>query len=243
MRRTFCPPDADLAEQGDIDMAGGPAVRGRHNTIDSGLKGLVFDVDGVMFDSRRSNIEYYNLIRHAVQLAPISAEEEDFCHMASVDEALERIIPPRRREKARDAAGKINYTTRILPMLSLEPGLPEALFWLRQKGVRLAILTNRNNSVAELLRYFSLESFFSPVMTAGNSPPKPHPAGLMSIVEAWKVDARRIAFLGDSSVDEQAAGSAGVPFWAFRNKALNADLHVSDFFQMMQRVAPLVKDG
>ena len=35
-----------------------------------GLRGLVFDVDGVLFDSRNSNIEYYNLIRRAVQLPP-----------------------------------------------------------------------------------------------------------------------------------------------------------------------------
>ena len=207
----------------------------------NGLKGLVFDVDGVMFDSRNSNIEYYNLIRRYVNLPPISAEEEDFCHMASVDEALDRIIPPIYREKANEAAREVNYQERILPMLSLEPGLLEALHWLRHWNVRLAVFTNRTNSVGGLLRYFSLESFFSPVKTAGNGPPKPNPAGLLAIIDEWKVSPCQIAFLGDSRVDEQAARNAGVPFWSFRNEELGARLHFSDFFKMITWITPLVE--
>ena len=206
-----------------------------------GLKGLVFDVDGVMFDSRNSNIEYYNLIRRSVHLPPISVEEENFCHMASVDEALERIIPPEYRERALAACRQINYNERILPMLTIEPGLLEALHWLQQWKVRLAIFTNRTNSVQGLLRYFGLESFFSPVMTAGNSPPKPHPEGLQSIVSEWGVHPCQIAFLGDSRVDEQAAKGAGVPFWAFRNEMLDARLHFPDFFRMIAWITPLVE--
>ena len=148
-----------------------------------GLKGLVFDVDGVMFDSRHSNIEYYNLIRRSVQLPPISAEDEEFCHMASVGEALERIIPPEYRDRALEACRTINYNERILPMLSVEPGLLEALHWLRQWNVRLAIFTNRTNSVDGLLRYFGLEAFFSPVMTAGNSPKTPMASSRATTVE------------------------------------------------------------
>jgi HAD superfamily hydrolase (TIGR01509 family) len=205
------------------------------------LKGIIFDVDGVMFDSRSSNIEYYNLIRRSVHLPPLSVEDEDFCHMASVNEALERIIPPQYRERALEVSKQINYNERILPILSLEPGLLELLFWLQQKGVRLAVSTNRSNSVEELLRYFSLESFFSPVITASTHFPKPHPDGLLSVVDAWKVSPEQIAFLGDSPVDEQAARGAGIPFWAFRNEMLTARLYFSDFFQMMSWITPLVE--
>lgn len=206
-----------------------------------GLKGLVFDVDGVMFDSRSSNIEYYNLIRRAVRMSSLSAEEEDFCHVASVHEALERIIPPEYRQEALQACRQINYAERILPMLSLEPGLLEALHWLRQWNVRLALFTNRSNSIENLLRYFGLESFFSPVMTAANNAPKPHPGGLLAIIEEWDVSPCQIAFLGDSWVDEQAAKSAGVPFWAFRNQDLAARLHIPDFFKMIAWITPLVE--
>lgn len=219
----------------------GTAGCGLKKEFADGFKGLVFDVDGVIFDSRASNIEYYNLIRQAVQLPPISTEDEDFCHAASVGEALERIIPPERRELAFRACRQINYTERILPLLSLEPGLLETLHWLRQRNVRLAVFTNRSNSIEALLRHFCLESFFAPVMTAATGAPKPCPDGLLSIIEEWRVAPGQIAFLGDSRVDEQAAKSAGVPFWAFRNQALDARVHVPDFFKMIAWMTPLVE--
>ncbi len=206
-----------------------------------GLKGLVFDVDGVLFDSRRSNTEYYNLVRRAVHLPPLSPKEADYCHMATVDEALHVIIPPELYPMAAEAARNINYQELILPLLTPEPGLLEALHWLRQWGVPMAVSTNRTNSVEGLLRYFGLESFFSPVKTAGNCAPKPAPDGLLQIVEAWGVNHCEIAFIGDSKVDELAAERAGVPFWAFRNSRLAARLHVTDFYRLISWITPLVE--
>lgn len=206
-----------------------------------GLRGLVFDIDGVMLDSRTSNMEFYNIIRRAVQLPPLSREEEDYCHMASVEEALERIIPPDYRAAAEEACARIDYAEQILPMLSLEPGLLEALHWMQLWDVRLAIFTNRSSSVDELLRYFGLESFFHPVQTAGICLPKPAPDGLLRILDDWSLEPSQIAFLGDSKVDELAAKSAGVPFWAFRNSLLHARLHFDDFFTMISLITPLVE--
>ena len=207
----------------------------------TGLQGLVFDVDGVMFDSRNSNVEYYNLIRRAVQLPPMSVEEEEFCHMATVQEAIDLIIPPAYKKAAAKAQKMINYQEQIVPLLSIEPGLLELLHWLQQWNVRMAICTNRTNSVEALLRYFGLESFFSPVKTAGNSLPKPNPAGLMGILDEWGVSHCQIAFLGDSRVDEMAARGAQVPFWAFRNDSLSARLHFQDFFKLINWITPLVE--
>lgn len=38
-----------------------------------------------------------------------------------------------------------------------------------------------------------------------------------------------MAFLGDSSVDEDTAKNAGVSFWAFKNPELSGELLVPDF--------------
>ncbi len=206
-----------------------------------GLCGLIFDVDGVLFDSKASNTTYYNLIRSAVGLPPLSAEEEAFCHMSTVREALQRIIPENRRVAAEIACRQINYQERILPLLKPEPGLLEALHWLKQWDIRTALCTNRTNSVDALLRCFGLESFFWPVKTAANSEPKPNPMGLVEIMQAWGTDATRVAFLGDSGVDRQAAEAVDISFWAFRNETLKADLHVSDFFELITWLSPLVE--
>ena len=205
------------------------------------LQGLVFDIDGVLFDSRSSNMEYYNLIRRAVQLPPLTSEEEDFCQMASGEQCLAYIIPPEYREEAEQACKTINYREQILPLLSVEPGLLELLHWLRLYDIRLGIFTNRANAVEELLRYFGIESFFSPIMTAGVCPPKPYPDGLLRIMAEWGLKPSEIAFLGDSKVDEQAAANAGVPFWAYRSPLLGAQLHFDGFFTMITLITPLVE--
>ena len=186
-------------------------------------------------------MEYYNLIRRAVQLPPLNAEEEAFCHMASVGEVFDVIFPEELRVEAHEAARRIDYRTQILPMLTPEPGLLEALHWLRQWNVRLALCTNRTNSVNFLLRNFGLEEFFSPVKTAGNCLPKPNPQGLLEIIHEWKTTACQIAFIGDSQVDAEAAQRAGVPFWAFRNEELQAKLHFPDFFKFISWTTPLVE--
>ncbi|MDR2604861.1 MAG: HAD-IA family hydrolase [Desulfovibrio sp.] len=205
------------------------------------LNGLVFDIDGVMLDSRASNMEFYNMIREAVHLPPLSPEEEEYCHMASEAECMARIIPPAYREAAYEARAKISYTEQILPLLSLENGLTEALHWLDMWGVKLGIFTNRNKKVYDLLHYFGLEDTFLPVMTASDCPPKPCPDGLVQIAAQWGETPANIAFLGDSKVDEQAARGAGAAFWSFRNNALDAGLHVDDFFGMITMITPLVE--
>lgn len=205
------------------------------------LQGLVFDVDGVLFDSRTSNIEFYNCIRRAVHLPPLSPDEENFCHMASTKECLAHIIPPSLRKQAEEARRALDYHERIMPLLSPTPGLVEALSWLRSRKVLMGIFTNRANSVTDLLRHFGLEEFFSVIKTAENCMPKPHSDGLLEIAGEWRLERRRMAFIGDSRVDEEAAARAGISFWAFGNERLNATLHFNDFFTMISWIAPLVE--
>lgn len=206
-----------------------------------GLKGLVFDIDGVLFDSRASNMAYYNTIRKAVDLPVLSQEEEDFCHMASVQEALDAIIPRNLRPAAYEACHNINYMKEILPMLRLEPDLTALLSRLKGIGFPCAIFTNRSTSVLELLRHFDLDGFFSPLKTAATGRPKPYPDGLLEILDEWGLEPEQIAFLGDSRVDQLAAEAAGVPFWAYRNPDLKANLHVSSFAKLSQVISPLVE--
>lgn len=216
-------------------------ARSAAELFSQGLRGLIFDVDGVLFDSRSSNAKYYNLVRSALGMPPMSRAEEDFCHMASVHQALDHIVPAQRRDEADRICRDINYEEQILPMMVPEPGLLETLHWLKHWNVRMALCTNRTNSVEGLLHYFGLEGFFSPVKTAGNSKPKPYPDGLLEIVAQWRADPCHIAFLGDSMVDQQAALDGNIPFWAFRNKELSAQMYFSDFFELITWITPLVE--
>jgi phosphoglycolate phosphatase-like HAD superfamily hydrolase len=161
--------------------------------------------------------------------------------MASVHESLARIIPPRRLEEALEICRRIDYRKKILPLLRPEDGLGEALIRLENWGLRLAVCTNRSDSVRELLRYFRLESFFDPIKTVDNGDPKPSPGGLLDIARQWQVFPGQIAFVGDSLVDQQAAAGGDIPFWSFRNPDLPAQAHFTDFSGLIAGVAPLVE--
>ena len=55
-------------------------------TTDS-TKVIIFDCDGVLFDSKAANIAFYNQILAAVGLAPMTAEEVAYVHVSTAGEA------------------------------------------------------------------------------------------------------------------------------------------------------------
>ncbi len=199
-----------------------------------GIRGVVFDCDGVLFDSRDVNRHYYNHILKALGLAPMSQEDEDYVFMHTVDTSLARIIPAELRPKAAEVQGHMTYDDFIDRMVP-EPGLFELLRTLENLGVRMAVNTNRKNSMEMVLARFELTRFFHPVMTAAKvARPKPDPEGLLRIVEDWGFPVHEMSYLGDSLVDHQTTVRAGVPFWAYRNRNLQAQLHVDSFHELRQ---------
>lgn len=203
------------------------------------LTGLIFDCDGVLFDSKEANTAYYNHIRLAVLLPPMSEEEAAYSHMVSTDEALERMIPEERRLQAITARNNTSYRDTFMTLMRPSPHMHEFLRALKASGIAMALCTNRGDSVHYVLEHFGLTEYFSPVMTVSHARPKPDPDGLRKILDRWGMEPKTVAFLGDSLVDQHAASAAGVPFWSFNNPGLPADLHVSsfkeldDFFSLM----------
>ena len=208
---------------------------GRTRRFDmSRIRGVVFDCDGVLFDSRDVNRHFYNHILKTLGLEPMGPEDEEYVFMHTVDASMARIIPPELRARAAEVQGHMTYADFIERMIP-EPGLFELLESLDRRGVRMAVNTNRKNSMELLLERFDLGRYFDPVMTAAKvALPKPDPEGLRRIVEAWGMSALEMAYLGDSSVDQETTIRAGVPFWAYRNPALPAQLHVDSFLELRQ---------
>jgi beta-phosphoglucomutase-like phosphatase (HAD superfamily) len=198
------------------------------------VRGVVFDCDGVLFDSRDVNRHYYNHILHALGLEPMTMEDEQYVFMHTVDASLARIIPPDLRDRAAEVQGHMTYDDFIERMIP-EPGLVELLVALQGLGVRMAVNTNRKNSMERVLERFGLASYFDPVMTAAKVVrPKPDPEGLLRIVEVWDLPVETLAYLGDSAVDQETTVRAGVAFWAYRNPDLRAKLHVDSFHELRQ---------
>uniref|UniRef100_I2Q160 phosphoglycolate phosphatase n=1 Tax=Desulfovibrio sp. U5L TaxID=596152 RepID=I2Q160_9BACT len=202
------------------------------------VKGIIFDCDGVLVDSRDANRMYYNLIREGLGMLPITPEEEDYVHMHSVTECMARIIPADRLEEADTVRRNLDYND-IFPYIFLEDGLVELLDILAGRGIRMAVHTNRTNTVERLLRHFEIDNYFSPVVSAGSlRRPKPDPEGVLTILAAWDLPKADVAYIGDSALDERSARAAGIEFWSYKNPGLLAAMYLPDFHSLRRCLAP-----
>ncbi|WP_457577377.1 HAD family hydrolase [Desulfomarina sp.] len=207
------------------------------------LKLIVFDCDGVMFDSKEANRKYYNYLLKEFKCCEMSDEEADFVHMHSVDESLSHIFRKYKDISIQDIhefRQKISYDP-FLRYMTMEPDL---LPFLEQVNplYALAISTNRTNTMQPLLESFGLSRYFGKVMTAANaSRPKPAPDALLEILDFYSCFPGNAIFIGDSIIDEQHAASCNVDLIAFKNPDLNGKYHVSSFMEILD-LPPFQKD-
>ena len=64
------------------------------------VKCIIYDCDGVLFDSLEANRTLYNHIAISMGRGPMSEEELQYCHMNTVHDSIHffsRMIPRRRR--------------------------------------------------------------------------------------------------------------------------------------------------
>lgn len=210
------------------------AVSALSRVFPRGLKGLIFDCDGVLVDSCAANVGYYNLLLRELGKPPMTREQAMYAQMASALDAVRSIMTPEELEKVPEIVERFPYRDVALPLLELQPGVLDLLAYLKEKGMRLAVHTNRGEGMGDVLDRFALRRLFDPVMTVRIVPPKPAPDGVLRVLEAWGAAPDQVGFVGDSATDAGAARGAGVPFVAFRNPELPAALHVDSFAELQR---------
>lgn len=193
-----------------------------------GIRGVIFDCDGVMVDSYDANTYYYNLFKKAFGLPEMDDREKAYVHAHNVYESIAHILPKDKLDEAYEMRKGIDYRdmiTRSKP----EKGLYRLVHWLKANGFGVAVNTNRNNTMEMLLDHLGLTECFFPVMTTAKvSSPKPHPEGVYRILTAWDIKPWEAVYIGDSDLDQITARASGTRFLAYKNESLEADLHVPD---------------
>jgi len=196
---------------------------------------VVFDCDGVLFDSKEANLHYYNAILARLGHPPMSADELEFVHMHNVMESIDHIFRhyPEDLERAHALRRRMDYSP-FLRYMRMEPDLPAFLDFLAGR-CHTAISTNRTTTMPAVLALNGLTDRFEMVVTALDvTHPKPHPEALEKILRHFGLSPEEGVFIGDSVIDEEHARRAGMPLIAFRNPRLAADYHVRSFTEAMR---------
>ena len=92
------------------------------------------------------------------------------------------------------------------------PGVIDLLGFLRERGVRMAVVTNKpQRFVAPLLEEVGLAGYFEWLIGGDTLPTqKPDPGALLHVLREAGVSAEQALFIGDSRSDVLAARAAGV---------------------------------
>ena len=177
------------------------------------LRLVILDCDGVLFDSFRSNVAYYNSVLRGMGEPAMDEERERLSYVLSTPQLFERLFSadPAKQALALRIASEMDYAP-FLDYMDPEPGMYSVLEALRNR-YRIAMATNRGKSVAPLLRGFRLEHTFEAVSSILEvKHPKPAPDLLLHCLETTGVSPHEAVYVGDMEIDLVAAESAGIPF-------------------------------
>jgi phosphoglycolate phosphatase len=199
------------------------------------IRCVIYDCDGVLFDSVEANKKLYNDLCVLVGRAPLNEEEAEYVHMHTVYEAIQLIFGKENslEKKALESLKGIDWRDYVAYM-RMEPYLLQILNLLKTNDILRVINTNRTTSMKYIMEHFHLSPFFEMVVTALDvKNPKPHPESVEKILQRFNLNREETVFVGDSEVDQQTAKSSGVKFIAYKNRGLVSDAYIDDHLALL----------
>ena len=197
------------------------------------LKLVIFDCDGVMFDSRDANRIYYNQLLEKFGYPLMDREEEDYVHSHNVMDSVSFIFRkhPTAIDRVHAYRQSVDYTP-FLQYMRIEPDLKDFLRFLKPK-YHTAISTNRSTTMPAVMEMHDLDPLFDLVVTSLDvKQPKPHAEALLKILHHFNLSADQAVYIGDSMVDREHTAEVNMRLISFKNPALPAEYHVNSFLDI-----------
>ncbi len=216
---------------------------------------IVFDLDGTLVDTAP---DLTNALNHALARsgqAPVSAATVRSLVGQGARVMIEEGL--RRAGVAGDLDALlgdflIHYEANIAAESRPFPGAMAALDRFKRDGARLAVCTNKRESLSRrLLQELDLDSYFSAIAGRDTFPvAKPDPGHLTGAIRLAGGDPTRAVMVGDSSVDLMAAKAASVPMvmvsFGYAGEAVSGttpEAVIDHFDELHESLISLVRNG
>ena len=190
-------------------------------------KMIIYDCDGVIFNSEDANFHYYNYIFKNMDLPVVQRDDSKalkVLHTYCNDEVLKYFIKD--SEKLTDTINfsrKVDYK-KFYPYMKIENGFINTCKILKEKGYKIAVATNRSYTFGDIVKFFKLNSILDDYVTALDvKNPKPSPDMLLFLLKKNKLNKRDALFIGDSDLDFIASKNAGIDFLGYKFKTDNCN--------------------
>lgn len=191
-------------------------------------KAVVFDLDGTLIDSVA---DLGNAVNRVLSANGFPTHELRMYHSFIGDGAemmVRRALPEDKRENNILSncleQFMIDYNQNFNVDTKLYDGIPELLDYLTNKGLKIAILTNKPYEITlKFVKELLSDWMFALVVgNKDNLPKKPDPSGAFLISRKLDIPTQQFVYLGDSGIDMKTAISAGMlpvgVLWGFRGR-------------------------
>ncbi len=174
---------------------------------------VVFDCDGVLFDSEPANLAFYREVLRQAGAPPVPESAEAAYHSLASSQLFEKLFggQPEMLARVKEIGRSTSYAP-FFPLMQPKPLLRETLATLRTRYAT-AMATNRGQTTQGVVDFFGLRALFDlAVGVLDVARPKPHPDMLLHCIDHFGVAARDAVYVGDQATDHEAAVAAGLHF-------------------------------
>ncbi|WP_371278420.1 HAD family hydrolase [Dorea sp.] len=193
------------------------------------MKACIFDLDGTLTNTLESMTYSVNLTLEEMGLSKIT---KDQCRLfvgngarVLMEKSLKAVgdTDASRIEEGMEIYGRIfdrNCTYHVTPY----EGIPEMLKALKDKGIQLAVLSNKpDRQTVKVVKAIFGEELFDYVQGQKEGiRRKPEPDGVWYLMEQMHVSKEECLYIGDSEVDAATGRNAGLKtigvLWGFRDR-------------------------
>lgn len=188
-------------------------------------KAIIFDLDGTLLDTITDLALSVNHTLQEFGFATHDIDDYKYKVGNGMRKLIERALPENHLNKTDVVLEKFMayYDEHKADHTRAYEGITELLRELTQKGVKLAVLTNKAHDPAvQLVKKYFGETFDVIHGQKEGVPRKPDATSTFSVMKELDVLAQECLFVGDSAVDIHTAKNAGITsvgvLWGFRTK-------------------------
>ena len=210
---------------------------------------IIFDLDGTLLNTIADLAQSTNYALE--ELGYPTHEENAYRFMVGngINKLFERALP----EGEKSEANVLRVRQKFVPYYDLHnadksqpyPGIPQLLAGLQEKGIQLAVASNKYQSAAEKLvaHYFPAIHFVAVFGQREGVPSKPAPTVVYDILKKADIAPADTLYVGDSGVDMQTALNAGVAScgvtWGFRPRTELEAFHPDYIVERTEEIAEI----
>ena len=196
---------------------------------------IIFDLDGTLLNTIADLAQSTNYALQALGYPTHPESDYNFMVGNGINKLFERALP----EGEKSEENVLRVRKEFVPYYDVHnadksrpyPGIPELLEQLQEKGMILAVASNKYQSATVKLisHYFPNIRFTAVFGQREGVNVKPDPTVVHDILDITRISREDVLYVGDSGVDMQTAANAGVTAcgvtWGFRPRTELEEFH------------------